>query len=219
MKNLTALIALLLAFTSATAQSIATKVNFNSGDRPALMLAVPYDQDIAEGAIVENLKKTGYDAETKGKLFWKQNKMHGYYTFKGVTLNKQLVDLYFRVESNGRKKENSVIYLIVGKTEEFYVSEETDETTYQAARKFLNNFLSETAAFKLSKDIEDQEEELKLAQKKHAKLIDHEKELKKKIEDLEEDLKSNRNQQENQQKVVAKEEKKLGELKEKMKEM
>jgi hypothetical protein len=58
-------------------QSYFGNVSYNKTDQPALVLQLPYKEDIAEDFILDNLKKTGYDVETKGKLFWKKNKLDG----------------------------------------------------------------------------------------------------------------------------------------------
>ena len=107
------------------------------------MLELPYDEEVSEGFIISNLKKTGYDAETKGKLFWKQNKLNGFYIFKDVRLEglSQPVDLYFKVERKGRKaKDESIIYMLVSKGNEQFISSGSDDEIYSASKNFLNGF-------------------------------------------------------------------------------
>ncbi|HEX2606529.1 MAG TPA: hypothetical protein VHK91_04080 [Flavisolibacter sp.] len=208
--------ALLFLFSTAglKAQSVATTVNFNKTDRPALLLLIPFKETIAEGAIVDNLKKTGYDPQTKGSLFWKNNKSNGFLFYKGVTLNNQVVDLYFKIDPAGTSKdEQSNIYLLVSKGEERFVSSESDPTLYNAAQVFLNNFVAQTASYKLNKDIDAQEASLKEAEKKLSGLQNEEKDLEKKLQQLQEDLKKNKTLQENQQKVIENNKSKLLELK------
>ena len=78
---------LLSAFcATAFAQSVATSVKFDKTDKPALMLYLPYTQEVAEGTILSKLREIGYEPETSGSLFWKQGKVNGFYTFKGVAL-------------------------------------------------------------------------------------------------------------------------------------
>ena len=195
-------------------QSGYTTVSFNKQQKPALMLTLPYKEDVAEGAILENLRKTGYDPETKGKLFWKQNKVNGFYTFKEVNLNNHLVDLYFKVDQKNKRSQQSTIYLLVSRGNENFVSS-SDGDVYESARTFLNGFTSETASYKLQLDIEEQEKTIKNAEKELEEMKDDEKDMEKKIERLQEDLKKNRNDQEKQVKTIEDEKKKLAELKEK----
>jgi hypothetical protein len=219
MKNLTTLLLGLAISASSFSQSVSTGVTFNKSTQPALMLLLPYTESVAEGTILQKLRETGYDPETKGKLFWKQNKVNGFYIFKGVVLkeiDKQPLDLYFKIESRGRKEnEKAVIYLLVSKGEEKFITPEDDDKTHAAAKRFLNRFVDESAAYKLNKEIEAQEDVIKDAEKKFTRLQEAEKDLLKKIAALQEEMNNNKLQQENQKKVVDNEKIKLTELKEK----
>ena len=211
MKKITTVLVLFVAV-SVDAQSVNSTVSFNKADRPALMLTVPYKESVAEGAIVENLKKTGYDAETKGKFFWKQNKVNGFYTFKSVNLNGNLVDLYFKVDQKSKKLDQTNMYLLVSKGDENFIGRD-DTAVYNSAKRFLDEFVTETAAYKHQLDIKAQEETVKDSEKKLTKLKENEKDMEKKIEQLQNDLKKNREQQVNQAHVIELEKKKLEEMK------
>lgn len=220
MKIITTLLISCLLTLVTTAQSISTGVSFNKTTQPALMLLLPYSETIAEGTILQKLKENGYDPETKGKAFWKQNKVNGFYTFKGVVIkdmDKQPLDLYFKVDAKGRKEnERATVYLLVSKGEEKFITPESDNDIHIAAKKFLNKFIDESAAYKLQKDIEEQQQEVKDAEKKLTKLQDTEKDLLKKIAQLQEEMRNNKLQQENQERVVETEKAKLQGLKTKM---
>ena len=195
------------------AQSSPTTVSYNKSDQPALMIELPYTEDVSQGFIVTNLKKTGYEPETKGSLFWKNNKINGYYTYKGVRLQGagEPLDLYFKVEPKSRKqKDKSIIYLLVNKGSDGFLNSGSD---YNAAQQFLNGFLEQSAGYKLDLDIKAQENNLKEAQKRLTKLQDDEKSINTKIDQLQTDLKKNQQDQENQQKTIEAEQKKLEELK------
>lgn len=216
MKKLTAFLLVCLVFHAAFSQSTITSVSYNKTNQTGLMLELPYNQDISEGFIVTNLKKTGYEPETKGSLFWKNNKINGFYTFKGVRLEgaDQPLDLYFKVDRKSRRQsDQSVIYLLVSKGNESFISSGADDDIYNAAKRFLNGFLEQSASYKLDLDIKNQEQLVKDAEKKLDKLRDEEENLNKKIEDLQKDLKKNRENQESQQKTIETEQKKLADLK------
>lgn len=217
MKNLAALfIVFITGLIPAFSQSMITSVTYNKVVQPALMLELPYDESVSQDFIISNLKKTGYNAETKGKLFWKQNKLDGYYIFKGVRLQgaSQLTDLYFKVDRKGKKsKDQSTIFLLVNAGGEQFVSEGSDETTYRAAKDFLNGFVDQSAEYKLNLDIKAQEDALKDAEKKLDRLQNNGKDLSKKIEQLGNDLRKNKEDQDDQQKKVEDEKKKLDKLK------
>ncbi len=73
MKKLFFYLSFVLLASSVIAQSSATIVKYNKTSKPALMLLLPYTEEIAEGAIIQKLKEIGYNPETKGSLFWKKN--------------------------------------------------------------------------------------------------------------------------------------------------
>ena len=60
MKTLLSLL-LFVVCINASAQSVSTTVKFNKADRPALMLYLPYNQDVAEGTILAKLKEIGFE--------------------------------------------------------------------------------------------------------------------------------------------------------------
>jgi len=210
MKKMIAVFTLIIAG-AAHAQSVNSSASFNKVDRPALMLTLPYKESVAEGAIVDNLKKTGYDSETKGKFFWKQNKVNGFYTFKSVNLNGNLVDLYFKVDQKSRKVDQTNVHLLVSKGEKNFIGRE-DTAVYNSAKRFLDGFVTETASYKLQLDIKAQDETVRDSEKKLEKLKENEKDMEKKIEQLKNDLKKNREQQVNQAQLIELEKKKLQDL-------
>ena len=206
----------LLAVMLVSGQSSPTIVKYNKASKPALMILLPYTEEIAEGAIVQKLKEIGYNPESKGSLFWKKNTIDGYYIFKGVALrdlNGQVVDLYFKVDRKSRKDNaQSYVYMMVSKGEEQFISSETDTAIYSASTNFLNRFSEYGASYKLDVDIQNQGETVEAAQKKYTRLRDDEADYVKKIADLESKLKSNREQQDTQVKVIEAEKKKLEDL-------
>lgn len=203
---------------TAPAQSIATKVSYNKAEQPALVLELPHNQDVAEGFIVENLKKIGYEPQTQGNLFWKKEKINGYYQFKGVQIDSnssQKIDLYFKVEPKSKKqKDKSIIYFLASKGDEpKFISYESDEKMFQASKKFLNSFVEGSAHYKLELDIRNQEEALRTAENKLKKLQDEEVSLNKKIENLQKDLKEVKQKQEQQSGAIENEKQLLEKLK------
>lgn len=214
MKNNFLAILLLASTLSVSAQSYTGTARYNKTDQPALVLQLPYSQSIAEDFILDNLKKTGYDVETKGKLFWKKAKLDGYYIFKGVMLNglNTPIDLYFKADQRSRKvKDQSTIYMMASRGDENFVTT-TDTTIYSASNRFLNGFVDQSAAYKLNLDVQGQEAAIKEAEKKLTRLQEDEKDLTKKIRDLEEDLKKNKSDQEAQVRTLEEERRKLEDL-------
>ncbi len=201
----------------AASQSSFTTITINKNIQPGLVLHLPNNTEVAEGTILQKLKETGYSPETKGQLFWKKNKLDGFYVFNGVTLpalNNQKLDMYFKVErESNTQKDQSIIYMLVSKGYDNFISPEIDSATFLAATDFLNGFVATTASYRLNLDIEEQEKVLKNAENKLVNFQNDEKSLIKKIEGLQADLRNKRNDQVMQEKEIANQKAKLEALK------
>ncbi len=211
---------LLAGIMPAFSQATFTTITIDKKIQPGLVLHLPDNKDVAEGTILQKLKETGYSPETKGKLFWKKNKLDGFYVFNGITLpalNNQKLDMYFKVDPESKsQKDKSIIYLLVSKGYDNFISPEVDSATFIAATDFLNGFVATTAGYRLNLDIQEQEKIVKGAEKKLVDLQDDEKSFIKKIEDLQADLRNKKNDQVMQEKEISNQKVKLEELKAKV---
>lgn len=217
-RSLYVFIALLCAgITPVSSQAVFTTVTINKNIQPGLVLHLPNNTEVAEGTILQKLKETGYSPETKGKLFWKKNKLDGFYVFNGITLpalNNQKLDMYFKVERESKsQKDQSIIYLLVSKGYDNFISPQVDSATFIAATDFLNGFVATTAGYRLNLDIEEQEKVVKSSEKKLTGLQDDEKSLSKKIEELQAGIRNKKEDQLMQEKEIANQKLKLEELK------
>ena len=202
---------------TASSQATFTTITIDKKIQPGLVLQLPNNTDVAEGTILQKLKETGYSPETKGKLFWKKNKLDGFYIFNGITLpaiSNQKLDMYFKVERKGKsRKEQSTIFMLVSKGYDNFISPETDAAIFEAATAFLNGFVAGTEGYRLNLDIEEQQKVVKNAEKKLADLKDDEKSIARKIEQLQADLAGKKNDQVLQEKEIINQKAKLEELK------
>jgi len=214
------IVCLFAGIMTASSQATFTTITIDKKIQPGLVLHLPNNTDVAEVTILQKLKETGYSPETKGKLFWKKNKLDGFYVFNGIALpdlNNQKLDMYFKVERESKsQKDQSIIYLLVSKGYDNFISPEIDSATFLAATDFLNGFIATTADYRLNLDIEEQVKVVEKAEKKLADLQDDGKTLEKKIEDLQADLRNNKNDQQMQEKEIANQKNKLEELKAKV---
>lgn len=172
-------------------QSSYSSVTINKKVQPGLVLELPNNLDVAEGTLLQKLKETGYSPETKGAMFWKKNKQDGFYVFNGVTLpalNNQKLDLYFKIDQKGRSRDKSLMYMLVSKGYDNYISPESDSATFLAATQFLDGFVAGNLSYSLQKDIEAQEKVVANAEKKLLNLEEDEKALVKKVEQLQADI-------------------------------
>ena len=166
---------------TASSQATFTAITIDKKVQPGLVLQLPNNTDVAENTILQKLKETGYTPETKGELFWKTNKLDGFYVFNGIelaALNNQKLDMYFKVEyKNKTQKDQSTIYLLVSKGYDNFISPEADSATFAAATDFLNGFVGTTASYRLNLDIEEQGKVVKNAEKKLTTLQEDDKDL------------------------------------------
>ena len=174
-------IVLIIGIMTARAQSSFTTIQFNNKMQPALLLELPNTTDDAEGTILQKLKQTGYKPETQGHLFWKKNKIDGFYAFNGIvlpSLSNEKLDMYFKVvQKNKEEKSSSTVYLLVSTGNENFSSPEGDTALWNSSQMFFNSFVEKTTAFSLEQDISAQENVLKDAQNKLTNLQQDEKDL------------------------------------------
>lgn len=203
--------------TAARAQSSNTTIQYNNTTQSALVLELPNNTDDAEGTIVQKLKQVGYDPETQGHLFWKKNKIDGFYVFNGVSLSAlstQKLDMYFKVvRKSNEEKNHSTLYLLVSKGNGSFVSPDNDATLWDSSKIFLNSFVENTTAFSLEQDITTQENAVKDSQKKLTSLQKDEKDLADKIKKYQDEFTSNQTNQKNQQLDIENQSKLLADLK------
>jgi hypothetical protein len=205
---------------TASSQSTFTAITIDKKVQPGLVLQLPNNTDVAENTILQKLKETGYTPETKGELFWKTNKLDGFYVFNGISLaalNNQKLDMYFKVEPKSKtQKDQSTIYLLVSKGYDNFISPEADSATFAAATDFLNGFVGTTASYRLNLDIEEQGKVVKNAEKKLTHLQEDDKDLVRKIDELQADLRNKKKEQLMQEKEITNQKVKLEFLKAKV---
>ena len=199
-------IVLVTGIIAARAQSSSTTIQYNEKMQPALVLELSNTTDEAEGTIIQKLKETGYNVETQGHLFWKKNKIDGFYVFNNVvlpSLSNQKLDMYFKVvQKNKEEKNNSTVYLLVSSGNENFVSPDGDTTLWNSSKMFLNGFVDKTTAYSLEHHIKEQENKVKESQDKLGKLQKDEKDLADKITKNQEDQKNQQLDIENQNKIL-----------------
>jgi hypothetical protein len=200
------MIVLVTGIIAARAQSSSTTIQFNDKMRPALVVELPNSTADAEGTILQKLKETGYNHETQGHLFWKKNKIDGFYVFNNVllpSLSNQEMDMYFKViQKNKEEKNSSNLYLLVSSGNENFASPEGDTTLWNSSKMFLNSFVEKTTAYSLEQNIKHQENTVKEFQDKLTALQNEEKDLAEKIRQNQEDQKNQQLNIENHNKLL-----------------
>lgn len=187
------MIVLCTGIIAARAQSSYTTIQYNDKMRPALMLELPNNPTDAEGTILQKLKEVGYNHETRGHLFWKRNKIDGFYVFNNVllpSLSNQEMDMYLKVVQKNKEENSSTLYLLVSSGNENFASPEGDTTLWNSSKMFLNSFVEKTRSYTLEQNIKHQENTVKEFQNKLTELQNEEKDLAEKIRQNQEDQKN-----------------------------
>ncbi|MFN8265791.1 MAG: hypothetical protein U0T11_06945 [Chitinophagaceae bacterium] len=210
MKQLLLLPVLLLSVLSLAAQ-VPGELEMNKKKVPSIVTQVPVAPSITEEAIRDKLSQKGYiGKESKGVIL-----------YKGVRIpeiSNELVDLYLKVERKSRKdKDESLVYVTVSKGYENYVTPVNDAETVNRVISFSANFLPWAEALALEKDIKDQEDRLKSAEKKYNDLLSDGDGLQKKLTKLQQDIEENKSSVQKQKSEVETQRKALEILKSKRK--
>jgi hypothetical protein len=210
------IIMLVISIVTARAQSSYTTIQFKNSMQPALVLELPNTATDVEGTILQKLKEIGYNPETEGHLFWKKNKIDGFYSFNKVrlpSLSTQQLDVYFKVvQKNVEEKSNSTLYLLVSSGTGTFASPVVDTLLWNNSKMFLNSFLEKTIAYNLEQNIMLQENTVRDSQKKFETLQLNEKDLAGKIKKYQGELANNQIRQKDQQLDIVNQQKLLESL-------
>ncbi len=216
-KQLMLATSLFISGIAAQAQSSHTTIQYKNNMQPAHVLELPNTTSDVEGTILKKLKQIGYNPETQGKLFWKKNKIDGFYVFNNVvlpSLSTQKLDMYFKtVQKNDEEKNSSTLYMLVSNGAENFASRDEDSALWNSSEIFLNSFIEKTTAYSLEQNILNQASTLEKSQKKLTTLQKDEKDLADKIKKYQDDLVNNQSNQKDQQQDIENQAKLLENLK------
>ena len=185
-------------FISSSGQSISTTAVYDEKQQPALSLFLPNKKKVVKGALQGRMNELGYEPESKGALFWKSEKIDGYYIYKGVTLscmNGSKFDLYFKIDSPDEDEKEATLYLLTSKGYDNFISKYSDAECYNTAKDFLNSFKLETTEHRIELDINGKKGELKDSREKLSELQDDEKDYKDDIDELKDKIQDNKEEQ------------------------
>jgi hypothetical protein len=185
------LLALLFAIPSFS-QSKTGKVDYHKGDKMAATIELPYNAQVVQEAIKDVLsKKCTKSDRSKGFDIFRYTKLHDN--------DPELHDVHCRVESKGKKDNESVVYILIGRPgENMGVRTADDHYKHEEAKKLLNQLLPSIETYKLESEIRDQESTVKSVEKKLDGLVDDQKDLEKRIKALQDKLEENKLDQKKQ---------------------
>ena len=207
MKRLIVFVFGVVVYTTATAQSRTSMVEYQKADREAIVNEVPFKDDLIAKAIQDTLERLGY----KGK------ESKGFTVYKGVklpALGSEAYDLYFAVDRKSKKeKDISQVTLMISKGFDSFVTEKSDPGLVKNAKTYLDSLRNSVAVYDLRQQILEQEETVKKIEKRVAGLTDDADDLQKKKKKLEKEIESNIKDQAEQQQELEKQKQILSTLK------
>ncbi|UEG51089.1 hypothetical protein LK994_06320 [Ferruginibacter lapsinanis] len=173
------------------AQSTVGSVAFDKVNQSAVIGEFAFEENTTAEAIKAKFKSLGYSSKSS----------KGFDVYKGVKLAElgpDTYDLYVKVDRKSKKeRDRSVVYLLITKGYDNFASEATDATLFANAKTFVNNLVVNIVATDLEKQIEEQENAVKKAEKKYNNAVDDGNNLEKKKRQLEQDIIDNQKDQAN----------------------
>ena len=183
---------LLFSIRSASAQFKAseTQVLYQKTQQTAVLLNLPYPEDIVESSIKEYMSRKGL----------KNSSSRGYMVFRNVRLDERdaaLADLHIRVDrkSSSEKGASIVTVLVAGPGEDPATRSGRNEKFQEGASRYIENMVPAIQAGDLEAKIKSQESVTKKSQNKMANLHDDQADLEKKIRNTQADLEQNKKDQ------------------------
>lgn len=189
-----------LLFLNATAYSQARYafIDFKDAQKPAIVNDFSYPESIVTKALQDKMQKLGY----KGK------DSKGFITYRNVTITElgtTAFDVYFKIDRKSRKeKDITSVTMLLSRGNENFVTEADDAQAINNAKYFLDNLIPNVQAFDLQKQISDQEDVVKKAEKKYKNLQDNGDDLQKRKRKIEQQIEENNKDQKDQQSEIQK---------------
>ena len=168
-------------------QAYAGRLEYQKTQQSVAMIELPYNQDVIEDGIRDYMAKRGNKgSSSKGFTVYRSTRLDD---ADSITS-----DLYFKVDSKGRKdKDISIIYLLPTKAnQDILARPSADSINLETAKNFLNNMAPYLDAHNTDVQANNQQAILKKAQKKMNDLQDDQLSLEKKIRKLQADQEQNK---------------------------
>jgi hypothetical protein len=196
-----------LAFAQAPAES---RTQYNKQDVPCVVAEFPYNPDMVETVILDDMKLKGFGKGSSSK---------GFKTFAGINFNEisaDKIDFYISIDRKSKKeKERSVVYVLVSKSFESFIGSTQDSAVINKVIKYLNDLLPKFSAANLQAMVVTQEDVIKKEEKKYNNLVDDGTDLAKKKKKIEDQISENINNQAKQKAELEKQKQILETLKSK----
>lgn len=186
------ILAILSFFVSqlSVAQSYVGETKINRMPKMAIINELSYSSDVSMNGIKKKMSQLGYTG--------KEN--DGYLVYRNVDMpdiGPGKYNLYFKSERKSKKEDNrSTVYMLISDSYDAFINETRDAEAVKNGKAFLNTLEVQAASAAIDKEILNEEENLKKAEKRLNNAVDDGNDLEKKRRKLEEDIAQNKKDQE-----------------------
>jgi hypothetical protein len=183
---------LLLSFCvyASIAQSYVGETKINKMPKMAIINELPYSPEIAESGIKKKMSQMGFSG--------KEN--DGYIVYKNVSMPEigpGKYNLYFKTERRSKKETGqSLVYMLISDSYDAFINETRDADAVKNGKSFLNTLNVQAESASIDKEIQNEEENLKKAEKRYNNAVEDGSDLEKKRRKLEADIEQNKKDQE-----------------------
>jgi hypothetical protein len=169
-------------------QAFESSTSFKKANVPSIQIEANSVEKISKKSVMDNLeRRIGKSKDEKG-----------FSVFKGVRvpeIGPDVYDIYVMVDKLKANKEKSIITMMVSMGNENFVSNLTNPEVFNNAKRYVEGMLPWVASGDLERQIKDQEDEIKKAEKKYNNSIDDGNDLQKRKANIERDIEQNKNDQ------------------------
>jgi len=180
---------------------------YNKTEHTAIVGKFDFAPGLVKETILEDMKYKGFVKSTDSK---------GYRLFAGINfaeLSPEPIDFYLKVDAVKKEKDKALVYLLISKGGENFITQATDPACLNAATEYLLSLKPKFEARQLEINIELQEALIKKAERSYNSLIGTGESLQSKKKEIEEDIAKNLKEQESQKAILEKEKELLEKLK------
>lgn len=159
------------------AQAVGTSILYEKTQRPVAAIELPYTQVVAENAVVDYMAKKGF----------KSARLNNFTVFRSARMDSSdnvPGDLYFMVKSKSRQVKDVVVITLM-----------PDSGRIEEAKIFLNKLAPYIESHNVNVQAHNQEDAIRIAQKKMNKLLNEQGDLDKRIRNLQASLDQNKKDQ------------------------
>ena len=177
-------------------------IAYQKKDRQAILIYSQYPPDLVVDAIMLRMEQAGNKGK-EDKAFLSKSSVLEFKNASIPEFNIRGVDMVFKVEPRNRKeKDESVVYLILMKGVDDFVTSASDPELIESSKSFLSSHKPRIEAQNLEMEIGKQDGIVRKEEKKLESMVQEQLDLEKKVKTLQDKLLLNKKDQETQAALI-----------------